>query len=441
MSAREASPAEVLNRSCDCGVVDLPALQVAVESQLAKEGASAALRESHPHLFSDAPVFVDAAHVMRMERVIDDIDQLVRSASYQDSVLADAPAIARIDRGPSGVFMGFDFHIGRDGPQLIEINTNAGGAYLNVAARAAHRTCCDAADDFIATQPTEAQLEQRILDMFESEWRVARGDKVLGSIAIVDENPREQFLYPEFLLARRLFESRGIRTLVVDPAQLRVEVDGLYFESERIDLVYNRLTDFYIEAPRNLALRQAYENDLAVITPHPRAHALLADKRNLAIFSDPARLEALGAARSMIESLSTSVPTTRPAEGCEETWWRDRKGWFFKPNGGFGSRGAYRGDKLTRRVFAEVMNGDYVAQRLVPPGERSRTTEVGRQDFKVDVRCYAYAGRIQLMAARLYQGQTTNFRTAGGGFAPVYVIGDPAESGTSRGEPFRTTCA
>jgi len=25
------------------------------------------------------------------------------------------------------------------------------------------------------------------------------------------------------------------------------------------------------------------------------------------------------------------------------------------------------------------------------------------------------------MAARLYQGQTTNFRTAGGGFAPVYV--------------------
>jgi hypothetical protein len=27
------------------------------------------------------------------------------------------------------------------------------------------------------------------------------------------------------------------------------------------------------------------------------------------------------------------------------------------------------------------------------------------------------------MAARLYQGQTTNFRTHGGGFAPVYVVG------------------
>jgi hypothetical protein len=27
-----------------------------------------------------------------------------------------------------------------------------------------------------------------------------------------------------------------------------------------------------------------------------------------------------------------------------------------------------------------------------------------------------------LIAARLYQGQTTNFRTIGGGFAPVYLV-------------------
>jgi hypothetical protein len=39
----------------------------------------------------------------------------------------------------------------------------------------------------------------------------------------------------------------------------------------------------------------------------------------------------------------------------------------------------------------------------------------------VDVRNYVYAGRVQQRIARLYQGQTTNFRTRGGGFAPVYV--------------------
>jgi hypothetical protein len=29
---------------------------------------------------------------------------------------------------------------------------------------------------------------------------------------------------------------------------------------------------------------------------------------------------------------------------------------------------------------------------------------------------------VLLLAARLYQGQTTNFRTPGGGFAPVVVV-------------------
>jgi hypothetical protein len=40
--------------------------------------------------------------------------------------------------------------------------------------------------------------------------------------------------------------------------------------------------------------------------------------------------------------------------------------------------------------------------------------------LKYDVRCFVYAGKIQLLAARLYQGQATNFRTPGGGFAPVF---------------------
>jgi hypothetical protein len=41
--------------------------------------------------------------------------------------------------------------------------------------------------------------------------------------------------------------------------------------------------------------------------------------------------------------------------------------------------------------------------------------------LKFDVRNYVCNGQVQLLAARLYQGQTTNFRTPGGGFAPVYV--------------------
>ena len=87
---------------------------------------------------------------------------------------------------------------------------------------------------------------------------------------------------------------------------------------------------------------------------------------------------------------------------------------------GFGSRAAYRGDKLTRRVWQEILAGDYVAQAIVSPGERRVDGDAPDKAMKFDLRAYTYDGAVQWSAARLYQGQTTNFRTPGGGFAPVY---------------------
>ena len=57
---------------------------------------------------------------------------------------------------------------------------------------------------------------------------------------------------------------------------------------------------------------------------------------------------------------------------------------------------------------------------LVPPGIRVTREEGVPRTLKLDLRNYVYDGKVQLVAARLYQGQTTNFRTAGGGFAPVF---------------------
>ena len=57
----------------------------------------------------------------------------------------------------------------------------------------------------------------------------------------------------------------------------------------------------------------------------------------------------------------------------------------------------------------------------MPPSERWTREDAEPRPLKLDLRSYTYGGKIMLMAARLYQGQTTNFRTPGGGFAPVYV--------------------
>ena len=122
------------------------------------------------------------------------------------------------------------------------------------------------------------------------------------------------------------------------------------------------------------------------------------------------------------KTLIACIPqTVAVTPDLAEAFWVERKRWFFKPAAGFGSRATYRGDKLTKRVFAEILQGNYIAQDIVPPSLHPAEVDGSLQSMKVDVRSYVYEGHVQLLAARLYQGQTTNFRTPGGGFAPVFI--------------------
>jgi hypothetical protein len=371
-------------------------------------------------------------HVLRMEQVVRAVEAVVALPAYREQVLADAPATAGIDRGPRSVFFGYDFHLDGGRLGLIEINTNAGGAMLNAVLARAQRSCCAAMESMVPTRAGAEKFEERIVDMFRDEWRLAGRNAPLASIVIVDAHPDAQYLYPEFLLFQRLFERAGIRAAIADPADLSTCDGRLWHAAQPIDLVYNRLTDFYLEEPANLALRDAWLDDAVVLTPHPQAHALYADKRRLALLSDDVALRALGVPAAVRQVLLENVPQTEIVDAAhEERLWANRRGLFFKPVAGYGSRAAYRGEKLTRRVWQEILAADYVAQALVPPGERVIDDEPGSQAMKFDLRAYAYAGEVQWTAARLYQGQTTNFRTPGGGFAPVYSApGEPAEAAT-----------
>jgi hypothetical protein len=49
-------------------------------------------------------------------------------------------------------------------------------------------------------------------------------------------------------------------------------------------------------------------------------------------------------------------------------------------------------------------------------------TSGAETDLRVDVRNFVHREVTWLRAARLYRGQTTNFRTPGGGFAPVLTL-------------------
>lgn len=344
-----------------------------------------------------------------MRMLIASVEEAVALPAYRATVLARAPQIAHFDPGPRGVFFGYDFHLADATPQLIEINTNAGGGLLNVLLAAALREKGGDA----------AVLEEAFLEMFRAEWRLQRGDQPLRSIAIVDEDPASQYLYPEFLLFQALFRRAGLIALIAAPGDLVHRDGALYCGDTRIDLVYNRLTDFMLDDPANAALRQAYLAGTAVVTPHPRAHALYADKRNLALLCDPDALRNLGAPEKLADCLARCIPSTvEVTPDKADALWNERRRLFFKPIHGYGSKGTYRGEKLTRRVWQEILAGLYVAQAFVPP---SRRVLQEAAELKMDFRYYVYAGQPQLVAARLYQGQTTNFRTPQGGFAPVVV--------------------
>ncbi|MDH4106769.1 MAG: hypothetical protein OEW35_00485 [Gammaproteobacteria bacterium] len=414
--------ADTLNRDCHCIDVDSAALLERLAAHLGGSGIAGSPLELRGYPFAASPVFVWRGHVDAMARFVTTFESVVADERVRERLLDSAPAVARSDFGTRGVFFAYDFHLGPGSPQLIEINTNAGGVLLNLYLAAAQQACCAEVDSFFGGQTDFDAVEREIVGMFREEWHLQRGEQALETIAIVDVAPETQPLYAEFVLFRAMFRRSGLDALIVDRNNLEFSNGALRAGGRRIDLVYNRLTDFYLQEPESAALRAAYESGAVVLTPAPRHYALFADKRSLPLFSDAAALRALGIDGERIAVLNAYLPAaTRVTRDDAERLWANRKKLFFKPATGYGSRGTYRGAKLTRRVWEEILNSDYIAQAEVPPGERRIRIDGEYRSLKVDIRCITYRGRIQQLSARLYQGQTTNLRTAGGGLATVFA--------------------
>jgi hypothetical protein len=405
--------AAALNRACQCFPVSREGLVEALRDT--------PLREEHANLVAGSPVFVGASDAAAMAEFARDLIATLGLPGFQAAALRQAGATAQRDPGIAGGLLGLDFHLTAQGPRLIEINTNPGGFLINVEIQDALQACCEAAARWLPSLPSAESLRDAAFDVFAREWRQA-GRQDAPTVAIVDEDPESQYLSPEFRLFLALFERRGWHALIADPREFTHRDGRLWAGNVPVDLVYNRLTDFSLDQPANVALRNAYLAGDAVLTPHPRAHALAADKRLLGWLSDATRLHELGAPDALAQRVAARVPPTFEVHAAEsERWWRERSRYYFKPAAGYGGKAAYAGAKLTRKTFEQVLAGGYLAQEVVEPPRRERGKD---EALKYDLRAYVDPadGKVLLMAARLYRGQTTNFRTAGGGFAPVVVV-------------------
>ncbi len=412
---------EEMNRTCFCLPVERALIDASILRQTTIPEISNILSERR-HLFANTSVFISVDNVAQMKQQIDAFEALALLDSYQTEVLDDLDEIHSRKPDSRGLFMGYDFHITPEGPRLIEVNTNAGGGFLVDQLRQALQTIHAVAPDLPSNH---ADI---FIDMFVNEWLASGREGVPNTIAIVDQNPADQYLFPDMLLAQEYLSDRGIETFICDSNELTFKDGQLYLADRIIDMVYNRLTDFSLDHASSRALREAFLQDAIVLSPSPRHHALYANKKNLTGLGE-VKLRSLGLSEEHIFALADVPQTFDLTPDNANEFWAQRKQYFFKPTSGFGGKATYRGAKITKRVWEEISKGGYIAQRFIPPTtraikvhRRANGTDEESKHLKYDLRVYTYAGEPLLMAARVYQGQTTNFRTAGGGFATVFTI-------------------
>jgi hypothetical protein len=360
-------------------------------------------------------VAISALDAWRMDEVIAAVHEAVATPAYKAAVFAAAPSIARAaPQQVKGLFTGFDFHLSPDGPKLIEINTNAGGAFYGALIDQVGWN-----EGSVDAQPIGAWAHI-FVQHIRSEWALA-GKGQLRTVAIVDDNPGEQFLKLEFELAARMLRDAGLNAVIADPRELTFRDGHLWQGATRIDLIYNRLTSFALERHEDAAIREALLAGTVVVSPDPRTHALLACKRNLTLLSNEAFLRDAGINEAARQVLMHAIPSTIPLTPSNAAeLWAKRAQHYFKPMNGFGSRAVYDGAKLTAATWASIAaRTDYVAQTRV---DAERVDVPGHGAMRFDVRTFAYGAAPFMRLARVYRGQTTNFRTPGGGFAAVRIL-------------------
>ncbi len=410
-----------INTDCEC----LPLARADIDRRLGQCGLSKQvddLLKGRENIFAQTPVFVSHDDHAAMLSIIDAIEALTHLQPYQHSVLARAGITLPVQK-THGLILGYDFHLSDEGPRLIEVNTNAGGAFIVsklLRAVGSDFTCCYESNIYGAKSDQQS-IDAFLVSMFGHEFKLG-GGTALKTLAIIDEDPAEQYLYPDMLIAKSLLEKNGIDVLIADPGVVIAQQGGLYIGEQKIDMIYNRLTDFMLADLRHQHLKAAYESRQVVVSPAPFHHALFADKRNLILFGNDQKLSDFGLNEPHRSALATVPKTVALEPENADELWTQRKVLFFKPRDGFGSRAAYRGRKITTKVWGQISAGSHVAQEFVPPSLRVVTLADGAVKLKFDLRIYTFGGQPFAMAARVYQGQTTNFRTRGGGFAPVILI-------------------
>jgi len=348
-----------------------------------------------PDLVAPHPVFLDINLRRKLETAIENIGTALNEMRRRSSLIEAA-----------AIYNSFDFHLTDSGPKLIEINVNAGGLFLQEAIQALLLQSNPACLDMLNVEP-----DLQATDTLLKAWPILSGGTPLKRIAIVDDQISDQPLITDMEAARDQIRAHGIACDLLDLDALKIDGNSLLGPHGQIDMVYNRSTDFEFTSPATTILRQAFEQNLAVIAPNPEVYRTYADKQLLLDLAQKKEVDG-----SALDSVLKAEKLTPDNAGA---LWEQRKSLVFKPMQGFGSKGVYRGDKISKTRWSEIISSHYMAQELAIPSGRRLPTSNGLSGFKADIRVWTHGIRPLHMAARLFSGQVMGMRQESEGFAPI----------------------
>ena len=442
-------------------------------------------RSTVPHPLPPISPFIipiDKHTQRKIKNIIKILYKMAHSENYPQLIQTKKTVYLRDGLPDTALLMAYDFHIDKEGqPKLIEVNTQASGYLVSdlvdqVHCWLSHTPESQKNSSLKQTNFNPAHSHQKsqmahpcspallaLKKSFEEEWQSFSLSKKHHSHAtlqkkslslppentlIVDHQIPKQKMYVEFLMFKELLDHQWHWPCqLMEIGEVHGNPEGFLVDkyNKKVDMIYNRSTDFYLE--KYPILKKAFLNQTACISPHSREYLLLADKARLVEWSNPHFLNQTNLSKEEKHQVQQALPRTGYVHSVPaEELWKKRKSLFFKPLQGYGGKAVYRGKSLSRKMFEWILSSKgtipkptssysqeafsqadsqikiktpMLFQDFVPPPIFKDPSGV---EWKYDIRAYVYRDRVLKFCARVYQGQVTGFQKPLSGFATLCQV-------------------
>ncbi len=279
---------------------------------------------------------------------------------------------------------------------------------------------------------------QKLLESLFATYREFGGKKSKPNIAIVDWDGVST--ESEFYILKDYFESKGFKTLIIDPRELEYDDEKLHAGEFEIDIFYKRVLihEFLEKFDETHPFIRAYAdgnifmaNSFRVKLAHKKAgFAILTDEKYEKLFTP-----------NQLETIKKHIPWTRKVEDGNtkfnekeinllEFLRGNRKTFLLKPNDDYGGKGIVLGWETSQSDWETAINNALQDSFIVQERAEIEKKEfpvyadsVTLENLLVDFDPFLFLDKVEGGLVRLSSSSLVNV-TQGGGQTALVVLED-----------------